>query len=481
MKSKKNQPAGFLDDYIHYARFRLSAKEQKLLVHLAQLLQSNKNQGTCELPAVELLYVLDFTSSKKPELNLQKLDNFLAALLNKQIKFTTTSDEPNALTSRIQWISGYVFQSSSEGDLMIEFGFSPLISSYLSSFQEKINRSESIDVVSLKSGYAIAIFQLCRQYANLDEKGHGNFTFSLDSLKHQLGTDEKYPDFRNFRRKVLDVAKKEINDHTPLKIDYKFGKSGRQISQIEFHVSEKKKRKKEETQTAEPLPVKFTAPKSSSLSSLPEAMSRAANQLIDYGLDEKFVLDELPKQIVGSELRGFEDFLVQAMIDFFESKTNAQTQTGKIKALGSWIKNGRFQSPGVLAILTERVVNRKKKLSETERYYRNKAKGMTSMQFQQSLLTEKKHKPVPIPLEKPVKPLSSATPVVEKKSSSKQVRPKFDYELFKKENSKEYRRIQKERELAFAHLKDQPNYALLLENSVKAYCENNFRRMRDEG
>ena len=49
--------------------------------------------------------------------------------------------------------------------------------------------------------------------------------------------------------------------------------------------------------------------------------------------------------------------------------------------------------------------------------------------------------------------------------------PAFDFAVFKKSHQSIYRKIRKERQAAFMHLKDASNYEQLLTNSVQAYCE----------
>jgi plasmid replication initiation protein len=51
------------------------------------------------------------------------------------------------------------------------------------------------------------------------------------------GNYEIYP---NFKRKVLDIAKKEINDWSDLLIDFKPVKDGRRFAKIAFTINLKK-------------------------------------------------------------------------------------------------------------------------------------------------------------------------------------------------------------------------------------------------
>ncbi|WP_197745021.1 replication initiation protein [Candidatus Nitrosacidococcus tergens] len=70
---------------------------------------------------------------------------------------------------------------------------------------------------------------LLAQYRNI-----GNRTIELASLRTMLQLEKKYPLFANFRRFVLEVSIKQINEHSPLKATYKPIKKGRKIASIEF-------------------------------------------------------------------------------------------------------------------------------------------------------------------------------------------------------------------------------------------------------
>ena len=256
----------------------------------------------------------------------------------------------------------------------------------------------------MKSGFSIRIYQMCKSYY-YEHIRHGRnvLAVSIRELKSRLGISDKYPDFRNFRRKVLLVAKNEINENTSLFIDYDFIKKGRNITDVRIVINEKDDISGDEMEAKYLKQGRVGKPtkKSSSkakiekkIEQLTEAQRRAFNTLAEYGVNMAFALDTVLPMIKGSELIGYEDFFVLFMLAFFEKKTNAKTDKEKVKAFMGWVNNKRFEEPNLYAQLMEQVVARKKRLKDLERINRERAKNITAAEFRKLLEEETSHRPI---------------------------------------------------------------------------------------
>ena len=60
---------------------------------------------------------------------------------------------------------------------------------------------------------------LCNRFCGLVIKGI-KIKPSSEEIKNKLGLSDKYPRFSNFKTKVLEIAKTQINKHTDIKINY---------------------------------------------------------------------------------------------------------------------------------------------------------------------------------------------------------------------------------------------------------------------
>jgi len=98
---------------------------------------------------------------------------------------------------------------------------------------------ELAEFVSLTSVHAQRIYELVMQYQHSE---HRKRTIELTELKMMLGIEDKYSQFKEFKRKVLDVALKQIQEKTNLRYKWRGIKRGRSYNKIEFyeiHVSGK--------------------------------------------------------------------------------------------------------------------------------------------------------------------------------------------------------------------------------------------------
>ena len=92
-------------------------------------------------------------------------------------------------------------------------------------------------VANLSSSYAIRLYELCVAWR---EQG---FTqqYKIEELRQKLGVEpEKYKAMNNFKARVIDLAIKQINQHTDITVKYEQHKTGRTITAMSFTFKQKK-------------------------------------------------------------------------------------------------------------------------------------------------------------------------------------------------------------------------------------------------
>lgn len=492
------QVAAIANQFIQHARYKLTPREQKLILYMATLIrQEDSDFETYLVPVSEIEYILKADESKKHGSFYERLDTLLDSITDKKITFPTEFTVDGVrLRGHINWVAGAVPKYNEDGVLCVEFGFSPQMKPFFLGLKEKFTRFEFLEVAKMKSGFSIRIYQMCKSYY-YEHIRHGRnvLAVSIRELKSRLGISDKYPDFRNFRRKVLNVAKTEINAKTRLHIEYDFIKKGRNITDLRIVINEQDDLSEEAMEPKKIKSSKNSTPKKSAASAklekriqqLTEAQRRAFNTLTEYGVNMSFALDEVLPMIKGSELKGYEDFFVLFMLAFFEKKTNARTNKEKVKAFMGWINNQRFEEPNLYAQLMEQVIARKKRLKDNERLNRERAKDKTAAQFRKLLEEERAIGQSPEPgfsiqrktaeASRNSNRVGDVADLFTEQESEKYVAT-FDFKQFKKNYPSIYSKIRKERRTAFEPLKTASNYKQLLENSVQAYCEQWFKQQQ---
>ena len=92
--------------------------------------------------------------------------------------------------------------------------------------------------LSMKSQYSILLYSILRDWLTNQQEVTKQIT--VERLREQLGaTDDSYKNFKDFKRRVLDRATREINELSDLDVAYEKIKHGKQITSITFHVTKK--------------------------------------------------------------------------------------------------------------------------------------------------------------------------------------------------------------------------------------------------
>jgi plasmid replication initiation protein len=111
------------------------------------------------------------------------------------------------------------------------------IAPYLFALKREFTQYKLSQITMLSSIYAIRIYEMLKKQEPL-----GKRTFFVNDLRKKLNiADNKLKAFKDFRLYVLNIAKREINLKTDLNIDFKFIKTGRKVTAIEFDIKSKDK------------------------------------------------------------------------------------------------------------------------------------------------------------------------------------------------------------------------------------------------
>jgi plasmid replication initiation protein len=86
----------------------------------------------------------------------------------------------------------------------------------------------------MKSQYSVRLYELLKSY----EWRHSQ-TFQIEELKRILSA-ENYTRFPDFKRYVLDISMREINDLSDLTVTYEIVKEGRRYAKLDFSIKLKR-------------------------------------------------------------------------------------------------------------------------------------------------------------------------------------------------------------------------------------------------
>ena len=107
---------------------------------------------------------------------------------------------------------------------------------YLFDLGQKFTQYQLYNILAFISAFSVRIYELMKSYAF--QKGK---TFSIEELKVLLQVEnvKSYSRFPDFRRYVLEIAEREINELSDLTISFEPITKGRKVTGIKFYIKQK--------------------------------------------------------------------------------------------------------------------------------------------------------------------------------------------------------------------------------------------------
>lgn len=123
---------------------------------------------------------------------------------------------------------------------------------YLFHLGERFTQYQLMNILEMKSAFSVRIYEILKSYEYLnnhkneyknnkfrkDKFGNVKVRFGIDELKKMLMVEnvKSYNRYPDFRRKVLEIAQREINGHTDIEFKFTTETKGRKVIAIEFEI-----------------------------------------------------------------------------------------------------------------------------------------------------------------------------------------------------------------------------------------------------
>jgi len=219
MSEKFNQNRNIIkvDNQLFLKEFELTLEETRLV--LLTMAQINADDEDFKTYKIRIKDIEEKTGSLKKRDRVKKMAKDLMR------KIIVIEKENGKVVEFMHWFS-YIKYITGEGTL--EVRFDPALKPYLLKLKEKFVKIDLLELLKLRSEYAIRFYIFAKTYKNIKQ-----IKFDVNKLHEILNTPKSYrKDFRNFRLKVLEISEKEINEKTDLKIEFELKKNGRKVTDI---------------------------------------------------------------------------------------------------------------------------------------------------------------------------------------------------------------------------------------------------------
>jgi len=228
------------DNRLITAKYHLTTTQIKFISFLSTKIQKDdKNFFTYTFNVNEILKVLDIERT-----NYKLLRVSLRQLMTKYIVI----EDNEYIISETTFLSH--FQIDKKADT-IEIKFDNSLRPFLLELSERFTKLSLSKILQFNSQYTIRMYEIIESRVNIFEKYKNKklleFEYKIEEIKEILlgdynGKDEElkipkaYQKYNNFKRKVLDIAFKELKDKGDYYFEYQPIKTSRSYTSIKFTI-----------------------------------------------------------------------------------------------------------------------------------------------------------------------------------------------------------------------------------------------------
>lgn len=209
---------------------KLKAQEQKIICYLLSLIKPEDVKKkppyiyTFDAKMFCMICGIDYTNGG----NIKSIKNALDSISDYRFWL----DYGEGLL-KFQWIATPDIKKNT---LNIEVEIPSKIMPYLVGLKNKFTEYELWQVLPLESRYSVALYEYLRSYLY-----KGEVQVSIEELRTYLGVSEnKYTEFRNFKRLCINLPISEINESTDISVEWKGIRRGKSYSDILFTIKKKR-------------------------------------------------------------------------------------------------------------------------------------------------------------------------------------------------------------------------------------------------
>lgn len=131
-------------------------------------------------------------------------------------------------TTVSRWVSHVTYV---EGEASITFAFAPHVQPLLSDLKNKFTHYALEQISELTSIHAVRLYELLIAWRSTGETP----SIAIEDFRQRLGVGvNEYPRMTDFKRRVLNPALDQINQHTDIAANYEQHKKGRRIASFSF-------------------------------------------------------------------------------------------------------------------------------------------------------------------------------------------------------------------------------------------------------
>lgn len=222
------------------AKYRLSIQEQRIM--LLAICQIKKNDQVSE-EKLYSVYAKDLAELTGMD-RIQSYKELKAASLKLKRREVSIFEKPNGngkhkSTLIASWVQSIRYiEGEGKVDLRFNYDMIPYINQLSSEFTEFFMHSLESNAFKMNSSYGYRLYEILMQW-----KSVGQREIEVEWIRDVFDLPKSYKLLADLKRRVIDPALKDINEHTPYWAKYSQKKTGRKVTHFIFSFGLKEKPK----------------------------------------------------------------------------------------------------------------------------------------------------------------------------------------------------------------------------------------------
>ncbi|MCL1882954.1 MAG: replication initiation protein [Defluviitaleaceae bacterium] len=213
------------NDLIQKSRHQLDLQEQKIIMYMISKIKPNDKEFMEQVFSIAefcRLCGLDEDNGG----NYAYIKNTLKNLSDRSI-WVTLEDGSETI---FRWLNDVTINKRSG---FIKLKHDEKLKPYLLDLQENFTQYNLIYTLAMRSQYSTRLYELLKSY-----QYKKYVIFDIEELKRLLFA-ETYKHGKDFRKRVLDTAVREINKLADIWVTFELVKEGRKFSEVRFDITQK--------------------------------------------------------------------------------------------------------------------------------------------------------------------------------------------------------------------------------------------------
>ena len=222
------------DNALINASYNLDLVEQRLiLLAIVEARESGKGiNATDPLTVHAESYINQFGVHRNTA--YQALKDACDDLFARQFSYQSLSEKGNIINHKSRWVSEVAYI---DNEAVVRLIFAPAIVPLITRLEEQFTKYEIQQISNLTSAYAVRLYEILIAWRSTGKTP----LITMYDFRQKIGVLEtEYKRMYDFKKYVLDIALKQVNEHTDITVKVEQHKTGRSITGFSFSFKQKK-------------------------------------------------------------------------------------------------------------------------------------------------------------------------------------------------------------------------------------------------